>query len=451
MSIRTTRQNVVTGKVYPAKTVVAPWVRNASWLTMTSMGDSDNKFVGLYAIYDDGANFVALTAAGNFNVDWGDGTNENVNSGVTAERNISYASVTNTTDVGIADDIACTFQDTGDTVTLTAHGWVNGQIVALSSITSTTGISTYTSYYIVGKTADTFQLATTIGGSAIALTTDGSGRVYVPKYRQVLITVTPQAGQTFTSIDIQKRHSQATLTAHSAPWLDISIAGSSLTTITVCQQAAIKLLSLETFSLYANSVTDFTNMFNSCYSLTSIPLLNTAAGTTFTSMFSGCYSLTSIPLLNTAAGTNFSSMFSSCLSLVSIPLLNTAAGTNFSSMFSSCYSLTSIPLLNTAAGTNFSSMFSSCYSLTSIPLLNTAAGTTFTSMFNLCPSISRGTLNGTAQIISYSACKLSGAALDEIYTNLATVVGKTITVSGNWGTATDNPTIATAKGWTVTG
>jgi hypothetical protein len=47
--------------------------------------------------------------------------------------------------------------------------------------------------------------------------------------------------------------------------------------------------------------------------------------------------------------------------------------------------------------------------------------------------------------------QLAAAQLDEIYTNLPTVTSKTITVSGNWGTAGDTPTIATAKGWTVTG
>jgi hypothetical protein len=41
--------------------------------------------------------------------------------------------------------------------------------------------------------------------------------------------------------------------------------------------------------------------------------------------------------------------------------------------------------------------------------------------------------------------------LNEIYTNLATVTGQTITVTGNYGTSSDNPAIATAKGWTVTG
>jgi hypothetical protein len=48
-------------------------------------------------------------------------------------------------------------------------------------------------------------------------------------------------------------------------------------------------------------------------------------------------------------------------------------------------------------------------------------------------------------------CKLGATELNEIYTNLPVVVGQTITVSNNVGTTGDDPTIATAKGWTVTG
>ena len=46
---------------------------------------------------------------------------------------------------------------------------------------------------------------------------------------------------------------------------------------------------------------------------------------------------------------------------------------------------------------------------------------------------------------------LSASALNEIYTNLPTKTGQSLTVTGNWGTSGDDPTIATAKGWTVTG
>jgi hypothetical protein len=72
-------------------------------------------------------------------------------------------------------------------------------------------------------------------------------------------------------------------------------------------------------------------------------------------------------------------------------------------------------------------MFSGCYSLVQCVLLNCKFSTTVAS------------------------CQLSATALNDIYTALPTVVGQTITVTGNWGVATDNPAIATAKGWTVTG
>lgn len=68
-----------------------------------------------------------------------------------------------------------TFTDSGDTVGLSAHTLQNGDQVAFTSITSTTGISTGTLYYVVGVATNTFQVASTLGGSALALTTNGSG------------------------------------------------------------------------------------------------------------------------------------------------------------------------------------------------------------------------------------------------------------------------------------
>lgn len=70
---------------------------------------------------------------------------------------------------------AVTFTDTGDLVTRTAHGFVNGDTVRFSSITTTTGISINTTYYVINKTNDTFQVALTPTGSAIALTNNGTG------------------------------------------------------------------------------------------------------------------------------------------------------------------------------------------------------------------------------------------------------------------------------------
>jgi hypothetical protein len=72
-------------------------------------------------------------------------------------------------------------------------------------------------------------------------------------------------------------------------------------------------------------------------------------------------------------------------------------------------------------------------------------------MFRNCNSLARIEASDFRFTFTVANCKLSAAALDEIYTNLPTVTGQTITVSGNYGIAGDDPTIATAKGWTVTG
>ena len=236
-------------------------------------------------------------------------------------------------------------------------------------------------------------------------------------YKQAIISVTPQAGQTFTSLSLQKTptgYSTATI-----PWLDIAIAGTSLTSFIVSATSIVVTLSLLrqcTIISLAPTYNVFGSMFNKCPNLgnVNIPFSSTAAGTGFGAMFSGCSSLTTVPLFNTAAGTGFGGMFSNCPSLTTVPLFNTAAGTNFASMFSGCSSLTTVPLFNTAAGTNFLTMFSGCSSLTTVPLFNTAAGTGFGSMFSFCPSLTTVPLFNTAAGTSFNGMFLGCSSLTTI-------------------------------------
>jgi hypothetical protein len=163
--------------------------------------------------------------------------------------------------------------------------------------------------------------------------------------------------------------------------------------------------SLTSFPLLNTSAgTDFTGAWAGCSGPTSFPLLNTAAGTNFGGAWQGCSGLTSFPLLNTAAGTNFSFAWQDCIGLISFPPLNTAAGTHFSYTWGNCTGLTSFPLLNTAAGTDFDGAWFSCNGLTSFPLLNTSAGTDFSKAWNGCSGlISFPLLNTAAGIDFYDA------------------------------------------------
>lgn len=58
---------------------------------------------------------------------------------------------------------------------------------------------------------------------------------------------------------------------------------------------------------------------------------------------------------------------------------------------------------------------------------------------------------GTEPAINLSNCGLSAASIDSLFTQLPTTsVTATLNVSGNTGSGTCDPTIATAKGYTVT-
>ena len=444
------------------------WQRVQDWLPMpdtSSMTGSQGAFVGLFAIYTGSSNFVALSAAPSYSVNWGDGSTSSY-----------YAS-------GVQAQYQYTYDNLSD--------------------------STYSS------------------GS------NGKGGVGATGYRQALITVLPSGSSNLTSINLQKKHTQAGLPSTvSINWLDVSVGGGNINTLSIGGNSdylqsiercnivnfSSSLTSLQTlftncYSLQSvplfntTNITNFSNMFANCYSLQSVPLFNTMNGTNFGNMFTNCTSLQSVPLFNTQSGSNFTIMFQSCYSLQSVPLFNTMNGTNFTSMFQSCASLQSVPLFNTMNGTNFSNMFANCTSLQSVPLFNTRSGSNFTIMFQSCTSLQSvplfNTMNGTNFInmfanctslqsvplfnttntaasasgvfatvfsgcpnlkiaafsgsrstISYSGCSLDHDSLVNIFNNLA-ITGSTpctITTSLNWGSASLSPSdiqIATNKGWTV--
>ena len=71
---------------------------------------------------------------------------------------------------------AFTADHTTETFTDTAHGLVNGDRVRVYSATTLpAGLSEDISYFVVEKTDDTFKLSLTEGGSAVAITSNGTG------------------------------------------------------------------------------------------------------------------------------------------------------------------------------------------------------------------------------------------------------------------------------------
>lgn len=81
-------------------------------------------------------------------------------------------------------------------INITNHGLSNGTMVRLNYSAAPTGLLNDTTYYVVNAAADTFNLATSSGGSAINMTTSAGTNVSVHKWKS-----TPQSIDIWDTID----------------------------------------------------------------------------------------------------------------------------------------------------------------------------------------------------------------------------------------------------------
>ena len=161
--------------------------------------------------------------------------------------------------------------------------------------------------------------------------------------------------------------------------------------------------------LDTSNATDTRGMFSRCTSLTTVPQLDTSKVTNMFSMFEQCTSLTTIPQLDTSKVTDMSNMFNYCTSLTTVPQLDTRKVTNMNNMFQSCKSLTTIQQLDMINVTSAKSMFYDCYKLITIPQLDTSKVTRMNAMFQNCSSLTTipqlDTSNVTDMSYMFQSCR----------------------------------------------
>ena len=409
----------------PSASAVTPWVRNPLWASLPSVTVSDQKFAGLYAVYPD-APFIALsatTSSGTYTVNWGDGTSEEVSSGTTAYHTYDYSDA----------DLTSTSLPYKQAVVVVTPTTANLLTVDLNIKHSTSGLQTYSSGWL--DIVASLPNASTGKPLTISASTQN---VFMCALE--CVSIKTLGAHTDTSYMFSGCNS-----LQSVPLFDTS----SVTSMNYMFNGCYSLQSVPLFNTSAVSNTSY--MFNGCYSLQSVPLFNTSAVSNTSYMFYNCSSLQSVPALNMVAVTSMSHMFNGCYSLQSVPLFDTSSVTSTSYMFNNCRSLQSVPLFDTSSVTSMNSMFSGCNSLQSVPALNMVAVTSMSNMFSGCYSLSNIDAYNFRVTFSVVSCKLSGDRLNEIYGNLGTgLTGKVITVTGNYGTASDNPALV-PSGWTVTG
>ncbi len=223
-------------------------------------------------------------------------------------------------------------------------------------------------------------------------------------------------------------------------------------------------------SLDFREALDLSSCFSGCL-LTEVPDIIAPKATTAASMFFNNYWLRRVGTLVLPLCTSFSNMFQNSICMEYPPQIVTGlhlSSITFNGIFNQS-GLRSLPLFNTTISKRrnltqtYTSMFSSLTGVSEIPEYDFSGSTgssntsTFSSIFSGMPALRRIKATGFAQSFVLPNPNMMGAsALNELYTNLATVGAsgagaKTLTVTGSLGTAGDNIVIATSKGWTVTG
>jgi hypothetical protein len=478
------------------------WIRPSDWVTFTEPSASEQKIIGTVAVFNQDSNYLSInittTDASQYTVDWGDGTTNDYNSGVTAEKNYTWSSISagTLTSVGYRQAVV--------TITPKIAGKVfqnvslSRQPTAIATSANTT--SPWLDIAISAPNASSIEFATSSGGTT-------TGRIY-PRMLENINLVSYAGTCTYLCYEMTSlqnfnlRTSAARITANFmffncrslriAPVLPALTGASSM--FNGC--AALQYVPLYNITDPLGFPTTLGSMFSGCSSLETVPLFNTVNITTFSGMFSGCTSLKSIPNFNFSNAQDFGSMFSNCTSLESFPAVNTGGFlNNTASMFNGCTSLKSVGLFNISGfGGSAASMFNGCTALETVPAFNLNNVSSVASMFagctslqtvpnllistntinaaqmfqncrslreipelnliaitslsnndlrlgnatvgNATTSLGRAVINGNKFTQSFQNCQMGATQLDEMYTSLATLNPAITNAVGNGTTVT---------------
>jgi surface protein len=471
--------NVVTIEVPSGGGGGSTWVRPSDWLTMPTLTSADEDIAILHAVWNNDSNYAAFrctTSAGNYNVDWGDGTTTSHASNTTAEHQYDYATY-----------------DTGN-ATLSTRGYKQ----AIIRITPATGtLATFSSnfrytgqnqIYSTGFLDVLLSMPSATTGASILFQSSLVSNRYM---EQVHILNSGGITSTFDmfngcislqSVPLFNTSSVTSMVRMFASCRSLqSVPLFNTTNVTSMPSMFQNCISLQTVPLFNTAnVTTMSEMFQNCISLQSVPLFNTTNVTSMNTMFAGCAPLKTVPLFNTSNVTTLFQMFSGCASLQTVPLFNTSSVTTMQDMFNSCTSLESVPLFNTTNVTTMLRMFVGCTSLQTVPLFNTSNVTTLFQMFSGCASLQQIPTFITTNVtnisdfaincfsmsktdiicrtsVHFNGCQLSQAQLVNIFNNLldrTLLASANINITGNYGAAAltvPERAIATGKNWTITG
>lgn len=441
------------------------WVRPSDWPALPWIADATQGFVGLIAVYDTGSEHLSLLCAGNYTVDWGDGTApENVSTGVKASHTYNYST--------LASSVTSRGYKTA-VVAITANGGNLTQI-DLNQKHALSGSGVVCSPWLDLQINAVNLTVLKVSYSAVQAKMLEALNIR----RHALTNINDMCTNCYALRAINNFGTQSITTATNAfnacrsmveyppfDWSALVSMGSMF-----INNFSLKKITTTNFP----NVTDAQNTYQNCYSIEEIPRMSfpklTQAMLMFaymyglkrvkplyflvlgncSRMFEGDYALEEVALFYTGSASNVSSLFYSCATLRRIPAFDFHSATAATGVLEGCHSLVDAPVFTFGAAASVTNLVAYTQSLKEIPAWDLSTATTVGTLAIGAVSLARSRVTGVKVTHSYASLNLSAAALNEIFTNLASgVTGQTITVTGNPGAATCTPSIATAKGWTV--
>jgi hypothetical protein len=349
MAIVLNKQRIISTSPTPRQT----WDRPSDWLDMPVLSQGDSKICLLVKVYQGGNNFHIFKAAGDYTVDWGDGTaNTNHSSGTDAEHEFLWANA--------------------PASSLTSKGY--RQVIV--TITPQPG-STLTSY---GRPSSPYHATgDTVRG--------GNNSVISAKIASTTLTSLYLGFYQYNSLE------------------EFEYVGTApnLTNASSCFSNCVSLKIVRQWD--TSAITNISSCFTSCHSLISVSPLDTSSNTNFSSMFGNCRSIDYIPPMDVSSATSLNNTFQGCLALSNIPVQDFTGIISFSQTFSTTAirifdkplpSVTSVHLLldgcsrlevftgtiPNAQLTSMSYMFRNCSNLKYIKPFDTSVVTNFQYCFN---------------------------------------------------------------------
>jgi hypothetical protein len=277
----------------------------------------------------------------------------------------------------------------------------------------------------------------TVAGHSYTYANISSGTTTRRGYRQVIVTITPQAGQNITLFSIQDGHAsyKGGGTTYINPVLDMDLNTPNLTSLlipvsyyyTSCERWRLRAASLG--NIYSNnlfngvpnyacvtlehSITNITDTFNNCLGLVELNLPESCASLTsayqafFNCSALGHITLPSAPVTNfvrtvrnshavkSFCGRDSASAYETweCtptnynLRSFRLGRLKTSQNGSSYSMFSDCVNLEELPPLYSANMSEVQSLASNCFQVTETPAYSFPAATSAANLFSGCSSL----------------------------------------------------------------